>query len=352
LSATVAILFLASAYSYGTAYKLSPPSNPGGRWTKEVLYNFADAADGGDPFTTLVFDKAGSLYGVNGTGGDLTECNGYGCGTIFELTPPAVAGDPWTETTIYTFRNEEGRIGLTMDAAGALYTAAVSNTTNDGYIFKLSPPQATGGPWTKTFLSSVDSTIEPGLVFDDKGALYGAVWAAIFKLSPPVSPGGGWTFRYIYKFTYAADPYSGPVFDKSTGHLFGTAPYGGRKGCSSSCGIVYELAESGNVWHEDNIYAFTGRTDGFFPMAAVTFDSTGALYTTSGCGTYLGSGSVIRLVPATQKNDWTETTLWEVPASGSYVPSDALVLHDGSLFGTAATGGSGRGAGAVFLVKP
>ena len=334
------------AYSHGTAYKLNPPSKPGGPWIKEVLYNFTGGADGGHPFTALVFDRTGSLYGVNGNGGNLTQCDGYGCGTIFQLTPPSISGDPWTETTICTFRNEIGRIGLTLDATGSLYTAASSFTTNDTYIFRLSPPQAKGGTWTRTFLSNIDFNIVPKLVFDDEGALYGAVWSAIFKLSPPASPGSDWTLRYIYNFTYNADPYSGPVFDKGSGHLFGTVPYGGPNGCGDSCGVVYELAESGNFWREENIYDFKGRSDGFFPMDAVTFDSTGALYTTSSMSNPFGPGSVIRLVPGTQRGAWTETTLWTV--TGSY-PS-ALVLHNGSLFGT--TEGGGSGYGAVFEVKP
>ena len=109
---------------------------------------------------------------------------------------------------------------------------------------------------------------------------------------------------------------------------------------------VTELAESGNFWREENIYDFKGRSDGFFPMDAVTFDSTGALYTTSSMSNPFGPGSVIRLVPGTQRGAWTETTLWTV--TGSY-PS-ALVLHNGSLFGT--TEGGGSGYGAVFEVKP
>ena len=338
-------------YSYGTVYKLNPPSQPGGPWIKKVLYNFTDGADGGHPFTTLVFDKTGSLYGVNGFGGDLTQCSGYGCGAIFQLTPPVVPGDDlWTETTIYTFRNELGRIGLTLDAAGALYTAASSYTTNDTYIFKLSPPQAMSRSWTKTFLSNVAFQIVPDLVFDDGGALFGAVWSSIFKLSPPASPGGGWTFRYIYDFTSAADPYAGPIFDKRTGHLFGTAPYGGPRGCAETCGVVYELAESGNVWHEEDIYDFKGRSDGFFPMAAVTFDRVGALYTTSSLGSGYGPGSVIRLIPTTQKGAWIEATLWNLIGGYYSGPNSAVVVHNGSLFGTTENGGSGWGA--VFQVKP
>lgn len=335
-------------YSHGTVYKLNPPSQPGGSWTKDTIYAFTDGTDGGDPFTTLVLDKAGSLYGVTGLGGDLTKCDGNGCGTIFQLTQPAVAGGQWTETTIYAFRNELGRTGLTVDAAGALYGAATSYTTNNTYIFKLSPPLAMGSSWTRTIISGVNYNIEPNMVFDNKGALYGAVWSAIFKLSPPTSRGGRWSLVYIYDFTYNADPYAGPVIDERTGHLFGTAPYGGLKRCPGTCGVAWELAESGGVWHEENIYDFTGRADGFFPMAAVTFDTAGALYTTSSYGSQFGPGSVIRLTPMTQTGAWTEETLWQVTGGTGSVSS--IVVHDGSLFGTAESGGSGLGA--VFQVEP
>jgi hypothetical protein len=334
-------------YSYGTVYQLNPPSEPGGAWTKQILYNFTDGADGGGPNMPLVFDKAGSLYGVTNSGGNLAQCSGYGCGTIFKLTPPAVPGDSWTETTIYTMQNEIGQTGLTFDGAGALYAASLGWTVSNTYIFKLSPSQTPGGAWTRTILSKVANNIEPNLVFDNEGALYGAVWSSIFKLSPPTGS-GHWTLQYIYAFTYNADPYAGPVFDKSTGHLFGTAAFGGR--CSGACGIVYELGESGNVWQEANIYDFQGRSDGFSPMAAVTLDpSNGALYTTTDVGRDFGAGSVIRLMPPHQGGRWTETTLWKVPG-GEYSHNSAVVIHKGNLFGTTEDGGSGSGA--VFEVTP
>jgi uncharacterized repeat protein (TIGR03803 family) len=52
-----------------------------------TLYSFnvnktsADYPDGG-----LLLDPAGNLYGTAG-GGNLNDCNGEGCGIVFELTP-------------------------------------------------------------------------------------------------------------------------------------------------------------------------------------------------------------------------------------------------------------------------
>ncbi|HTT84750.1 MAG TPA: choice-of-anchor tandem repeat GloVer-containing protein [Rhizomicrobium sp.] len=47
----------------------------------DVLYSFTDGTDGGSPYSGLVADKTGNLYGTTGYGG--TD----GLGVVFELTP-------------------------------------------------------------------------------------------------------------------------------------------------------------------------------------------------------------------------------------------------------------------------
>ena len=44
-----------------------------------------------------------AVYGTTYNGGNLTNCGG-GCGTVFELVPPAVEGGAWTHTVLYTFQ--------------------------------------------------------------------------------------------------------------------------------------------------------------------------------------------------------------------------------------------------------
>ncbi len=53
-----------------------------------LLYSFTGGADGWLPFGGVIRDTAGNLYGTAQVGGNLT-CggSGYGCGTIFKLTP-------------------------------------------------------------------------------------------------------------------------------------------------------------------------------------------------------------------------------------------------------------------------
>ncbi|HEY4113945.1 MAG TPA: choice-of-anchor tandem repeat GloVer-containing protein [Rhizomicrobium sp.] len=51
-----------------------------------LLHSFAGRADGDAPDAPLVIDKYGDIFGTTVQGGS-RQCFGYGCGTIFELTP-------------------------------------------------------------------------------------------------------------------------------------------------------------------------------------------------------------------------------------------------------------------------
>src|SRR5208283_2457068 len=69
-----------------------------------VPYSFKGGADGGIPYAGLFVDQQGALFGATDMGGSIGGCNGYGCGTVFELTPPAEGQTNWTETVLYTFK--------------------------------------------------------------------------------------------------------------------------------------------------------------------------------------------------------------------------------------------------------
>jgi hypothetical protein len=69
----------------GVVFKLTPTSKP--PWTESVLYAFTGSADGSSPESNLLFDSAGDIFGVTEGGGNTSDCSGFGCGVVFELTP-------------------------------------------------------------------------------------------------------------------------------------------------------------------------------------------------------------------------------------------------------------------------
>jgi uncharacterized repeat protein (TIGR03803 family) len=73
-----------TGYGCGTVFELSPGS--GGTWTETILYEFCSVSlclDGAVPKAGLIFDAAGNLYGTTSGGG------AYSYGTVFELSPPS-----------------------------------------------------------------------------------------------------------------------------------------------------------------------------------------------------------------------------------------------------------------------
>jgi len=88
--------------TYGTVFKLTPPVNGKGAWTKSVINSFCQSVsciDGGNPAANLVADPQGALYGTTYNGG----LHGYGA--VFKLTPPGGSNGKtvWTETVPYNF---------------------------------------------------------------------------------------------------------------------------------------------------------------------------------------------------------------------------------------------------------
>jgi uncharacterized repeat protein (TIGR03803 family) len=66
------------AHGYGAVFKLTPSN---GSWTYTSLHDFTNGSDGGYPYSTLVFDTSGNLYGTASSGG------AQGLGVVFKITP-------------------------------------------------------------------------------------------------------------------------------------------------------------------------------------------------------------------------------------------------------------------------
>jgi uncharacterized repeat protein (TIGR03803 family) len=354
----------------GTVFELSPPAGSG-NWTETVLHSFGVGEFDSGCGCQLVFDRAGNLYGTDNIG-------------AFGLTPPAVSGEPWTFTHIFEFPNGDAgdpSSGLVFDGAGNLYGVTYyGGQEGRGSVYELSPPTVAGGTWTQTVLHSFgDKTHGIGptgnLVMIGKN-LYGvtgvggaANGGAVFKLAPPPEGGTQWNESVIYSFTGGTDggsPNAGLTLRGN--NLYGTTLYGGEgTACTTGCGVVFELSPptSGGAWTETVLYSFLDDSDGMMPIAPVSFDSSGNLYASSGAGGggncdnggVAGCGAVVQLVPpASGAGAWAETTLHTFSGTNTDQGStvSGLIFGRGQkLYGT--TLGShidAGGNGTVFEVVP
>jgi uncharacterized repeat protein (TIGR03803 family) len=251
-----------SIYGYcGTIFELSPPSGNGGAWTEKVLYSFKGGNDGASPDGALIFDKQGALYGTTEFGGGSSNCTWHedGCGTVFELKPPAKKGGPWTESLLHRFegyQDGDGQwpaAGLTFDSKGNLYGMTLTGGKGgSGTVFQLRPRRA--GAWSEAILYAFTGgndgvASSGGLIFDGEGNLYGtslggSYHGAVFELSPPLMQDGAWTLTDLYDFKGPPDagwPYAGVILDNA-GNIYGTTLYGGTgQGCDDGCGTVFEV---------------------------------------------------------------------------------------------------------------
>lgn len=80
-------LFGTTAYAgsggYGTIFELSRTKQG---WIENTLYSFTDGSDGGEPYSGVVSDLSGNVYGSARLGGS-NACYPGGCGTVFEIIP-------------------------------------------------------------------------------------------------------------------------------------------------------------------------------------------------------------------------------------------------------------------------
>ncbi|MGA8492873.1 MAG: choice-of-anchor tandem repeat GloVer-containing protein [Terriglobales bacterium] len=387
----------------GKIYQLSPPAQKGGAWSETVLYVFKghDQNDGSSPSGGLIADSAGNFYGVTGYGGSgpcVLFGTATGCGTVFELSPPAQEGGAWTETVLYNFQGgKDGDLPtgpLAFDKAGNLYGATEfgggKGTTCDafyggncGTVFELTPPKSKGGEWTEKMLYSFAGIgqgkqdgygAEPngGLTLDSKGKVYGTTYiggyncphnsnqgcGTVFELKPPTAKGHPWTEEQLHIFKNSNDgaqPGTGVVMG-ARGSLYGGAEGGAKEG-----GVVFRLAAtSGGPWTETILYAFTVAPEGGYDPTVARFDASGTIYGTTNVGPGESlAGSVFRLRPPSR-----EAASWQISVlhgftnnpDGAFPNTPLTFDSSGRIYGATQFGGTGqscqRGCGTVFAVSP
>jgi uncharacterized repeat protein (TIGR03803 family) len=243
-----AVFDVCSPYYCGDVFQFTPPATEGGTWMGQIIYSFGSfAGDGAGPAKDLVLHD-GALYGTAQVGGT------NGQGTVFQLVQQ---NGVWRENILHDFTFEEGqapRGKLIFDAAGNIYGTTYIGDKGRcqfgcGSAFELSPPAAAGGLWQETTLHSFTggqdgSNPQGGLVRDALGQLFGttttggAGYGVVFELIPPKVSGEHWTEVTLHQFGGAPGDGSVPLSDlilvKGKG-LIGTTSMGG----SGGAGTVY-----------------------------------------------------------------------------------------------------------------
>lgn len=257
--------------------------------TESVLYSFTGGADGAEPYTPVILDAQGNLYGT-------TDQAAHEGGVVFTVTPSG------QETVLYTLCSKNRCVdgaypsGLVFGPMGNLYgTTRFGGDYDGGVVFQVSPEN------NETVLHSFSHFPPPSVVRRGRLLMDGSV------------PGGR------------------VVFD-ALGNLFGTTGYGGTYGH----GTVYEVTSSGV---ETVLYSFAGGTDGADPDGALTLDATGNLYGTTYSGELHGVGTLFKLTA-----NGTKTTLYDFCSQsgctdGAY-PLSAVMDSQGNFYGTTYLGGA------------
>jgi uncharacterized repeat protein (TIGR03803 family) len=202
----------------GSVFEATPSPTPGTSWSGTAIHTF-NVSDGCSPTSTLTQGPGRVLFGTTLAGGSGLACTSEtgppGCGTVFQLTPPAVPGEPWAESVLYSFTGIDGdgaypRSAVVLGPHGFLYGSTLSGgvappgsncsilgvESGCGTLFQLAPPTLPGGAWTETILHRFTGLNGDGaaplgnLVMNSSGVLYGTTeaggvgWGTIFAFMP------------------------------------------------------------------------------------------------------------------------------------------------------------------------
>ena len=343
----------------GIVFKLAQKNSS---WILTPLYNFQSGNDGANPVAPPVIGQNGALYGTTQSGAGSLCYLGLGCGTVYELQPPAGictrVSCPWNENVLHRFTGaadggNPGYGALTFDAAGNIYgTTAVGGDLATGVVYELT---GSGGHWTEKVLYTFDEIsdgVAPGssVIFDSQGNLYGTATAGgssghgtVYKLTP--SGLSNWTISLLHDFTTDGWFPLGGVFWDNAGNLFGATAEGGPGGG----GDVFELTPSGSSWTFNQLYTFPEDREG--PLGAMAMDAAGNLYgTTMFQGTH-ERGTVFKLTLS--NGTWVHSILHDFTggSDGCYPNGGVSLDRNGNLFGTAYSCGDWT-YGVVWEITP
>ena len=317
----------------GGVFKVAPSG------AETMLYSFTGGADGAYPFSSVVRDSAGNLYGTTSMGGSANS------GVVFKVDSSG------TETVLHNFTGGADGLtpigGLVRDKNGNLYgTTSQGGTANRGILFKIGPR----GKETilHTFVGGTTDGQYPSytdLLMDAQGTLYGvteeggaANGGIVYKLTQSNR------FTILHSFmggtTDGCNVLGTPFMDKA-GTIYGTTSSCG----TSSLGTVWKLLKNGK---ESVLHSFAGgTTDGEYPLAGVLVDAAGNLYGNTETGGTANFGTIYKI-----SKTGKETLVHSFNGTDGKFPYGTFVQNPKGtlLFGTTQNGGS-IGYGTVWKIK-
>ena len=191
-----------------------------------------------------------------------------------------------------------------------------------------------------------------GVIVDPSGNVYGVTlnggafnYGIVFRLDAA----GNESVLHNFLGGEGLSP-GGGLFLDGAGNIYGTTATGGTPengGCAHGCGTVFKRDAAGV---QTELYAFTGKTDGGAPDAALIRDAAGNFYGTGSIGGSqscfgAGCGVIFKLDAANQ-----ESVLYSFMdgTDGKY-PHGLVADPAGNLYGATYDGGT-YGKGGVFEV--
>jgi uncharacterized repeat protein (TIGR03803 family) len=259
----------------------------------------------------------GNFYGTTQNGGAHNSnqyCIGYGCGTVFEVTPAGKL------TTIYNFCSQKNC------ADGAMPSALVLGANGNFY-----------GTTNSGGANNVD-------------ICGGGGCGTFFEISPA---GKLTTLHSFCAQQNCADGTAFTLVQATNGNFYGAGGGGnqnGDAGCPTGCGTIVEITPKGKL---TTVYSFcpgTSCTDGEFPQSVMQ-SSNGNFYGVTLYAGGNGGGVVFELTPAGKL-----TVLYsfckEANCADGYQPSGMLAqAANGNFYGTTRYGGVNYG-GTAFELTP
>jgi uncharacterized repeat protein (TIGR03803 family) len=342
------------AYGSGTVFKMTPSG------TLTTLYSFCaqkNCTDGNAPYAGLMQGTDGNFYGTTVGGGVYNCFSGFGCGTVFKITPSG------TLTTLHSFDGTDGlspESKLAQATDGNFYGTTSGGGANRGdgsgcgTVFKITPDG------TLTTLHSFDgddgSGPYAGLVQATDGNFYGTTISGgayytcgydgsgcgtVFK----ITPGGDLSTLHIFE-----GPDGESAFDEllqaTDGNLYGTTYGGGVNKWygNTGAGTIFKMTLAGTLTTLYNFCAQKSCTDGVGPRALMQA-ADGNFYGTAHGGAY-GYGMVYKITPR-----GTLTTLHSLDITDGLDSAGGLVqAANGKFYGATEDGGR-YSAGSVFSLS-